>query len=182
MRKKYLLTSILFMCVVFLATGKSKVYNMADFGLKQQRWNASPILLKRLNHKRRYTKGSDYLIFRPGRYDFHEAGASRREYYISNHDQVNPKIVGIALENLKHVTIDGQHSEFVFHGRMIPLSLLNSENCTLKNFSIDFENPHHCPNKVLKNGPQEGVTIWSSPVGKYVSEKKVISKRREKAG
>lgn len=48
MRKKYLLTSILFMCVVFLATGKSKVYNMADFGLKANSGeNASPYWSKR---------------------------------------------------------------------------------------------------------------------------------------
>lgn len=170
MRKKYLLTSILFMCVVFLATGKSKVYNMADFGLKANSGeNASPLLVQAIETiKGEYHEGDRItLIFPAGRYDFHEAGASRREYYISNHDQVNPKIVGIALENLKHVTIDGQHSEFVFHGRMIPLSLLNSENCTLKNFSIDFENPHIAQIKVLKNDPQEGITFEVAPWVKY---------------
>lgn len=81
------------------------------------------------------------IRFPKGRYDFYEDGAFVREYYISNHDQVNPKKVAFALENLSDVTIDGQGSEFVFHGRMIPFALLNSKNIVLKNFSIDFELP-----------------------------------------
>ena len=74
-------------------------------------------------------------------YDFYEDGAFVREYYISNHDQDNPKKVAFALENLQNLTIDGQGSEFVFHGRMIPFALLKGKNITLKNFSIDFEIP-----------------------------------------
>ena len=49
--------------------------------------------------------------------------------------------MGFALEKLKNITIDGHGSEFIFHGRMVPLALLNSENITLKNFSVDFELP-----------------------------------------
>ncbi|MDD2284266.1 MAG: alpha-1,3-galactosidase B, partial [Paludibacter sp.] len=76
-----------------------------------------------------------------GRYDFYPDSAFVREYYISNHDQDNPKKVGFALENLQNVTIDGQGSEFVFHGRMIPFAILKGRNIALKNFSIDFELP-----------------------------------------
>jgi hypothetical protein len=81
------------------------------------------------------------IRFPKGRYDFYEEGAFVREYYISNHDQVNPKKVAFAIEHLSDVTIDGQGSVFVFHGRMIPFALLNSKNIVLKNFSIDFELP-----------------------------------------
>ena len=59
--------------------------------------------------------------------NFMKKGAAVREYYISNHDQTNPKKVGIALEDMKNLTLDGQGSEFVFHGRMLPVSLLRSE-------------------------------------------------------
>ena len=90
------------------------------------------------------------VIFPKGRYDFYPDGAFVREYYISNHDQDNPKSVGFALENLQNVTIDGQGSEFVFHGRMIPFALLNSKNITLKNFSIDFEIPALRQIKILE--------------------------------
>lgn len=86
-----------------------------------------------------------------------------REYYISNHDQTNPKKVGIALEDMKNLTLDGQGSEFVFHGRMLPVSLLRSENCLLKNFSIDFENPHIAQVKIVENDPQDGIVFEPAP-------------------
>ncbi|MDO5664402.1 MAG: right-handed parallel beta-helix repeat-containing protein [Bacteroidia bacterium] len=81
------------------------------------------------------------VIFSKGRYDFYPDSAFTREYYISNHDQDNPKKVGFALENLSNVTFDGQGSEFVFHGRMIPFSLIKGKNIMLKNVSIDFDIP-----------------------------------------
>ncbi|HHT21709.1 MAG TPA: alpha-1,3-galactosidase B [Bacteroidales bacterium] len=79
--------------------------------------------------------------FPKGTYHFYEEGAFTKEYYISNHDQDNPKKVGFALENLSNLTIDGQGSEFIFHGRMVPFSVIKGNNITLKNFSIDYEIP-----------------------------------------
>lgn len=84
-----------------------------------------------------------------GTYHFYEKDALIREYYISNHDQDNPKKVGIELENLKNITIDGQGSSFIFHGRMIPVAMINCENVKLKNFTIDFELPALRQFKVL---------------------------------
>ncbi len=81
------------------------------------------------------------VVFPKGTYHFYEEGAFTKEYYISNHDQDNPKKVGFALENLSNLTIDGQGSEFIFHGRMVPFSVIKGNNITLKNFSIDYEIP-----------------------------------------
>lgn len=81
------------------------------------------------------------IRFPKGRYDFYEDQGFLRNYYISNHDQTNPRHVGLALENLNNVEIDGQGSEFIFHGRMIPFSILGSKHIKLKNFSVDFEVP-----------------------------------------
>lgn len=86
-----------------------------------------------------------------GRYDFFPDSADRKTYYISNHDQPNPKRVGIALENLRHIVLDGQGSELVFHGEMLPLSLVGSEDCGLRNFHIDFEQPHIGQARVVSN-------------------------------
>ncbi|MDO5607757.1 MAG: right-handed parallel beta-helix repeat-containing protein [Capnocytophaga sp.] len=87
---------------------------------------------------------SDSVVIRLEKRDYHfrENGASVKELYISNHDQDNPKKVAFYLENLKNATIDGNGSNFIFHGRMIPIVLKNCENVTLKNFSVDFELPH----------------------------------------
>lgn len=167
--RKYTLIAIL--CLTFLSlAAKEKIYDMSRFGLKANSGiNCSPLLQKALTVIQSECSEKDAIVLRfsPGRYDFHEDGAATREYYISNHDQVNPKKVGIPLENLHNLTLDGQDAVFIFHGRMLPLSLLHSENCTLKNFSIDFENPHIAQIKVMTHSPEEGLTFEVAPWVKY---------------
>lgn len=162
------LLSVLSLSLVLSCTTLSaqKVYEISAFGLKaNSSKNASPVLQKALAKiKAEYKEGETVILrFPEGRYEFHEKGAAVREYYISNHDQTNPKKVGIALEDMKNLTLDGQGSEFVFHGRMLPVSLLRSENCLLKNFSIDFENPHIAQVKIVENDPQDGIVFEPAP-------------------
>ena len=162
------LLSVLSLSLVLSCTTLSaqKVYEISAFGLKaNSSKNASPVLQKALAKiKAEYKEGEKVILrFPEGRYEFHEKGAAVREYYISNHDQANPKKVGIALEDMKNLTLDGQGSEFVFHGRMLPVSLLRSENCLLKNFSIDFENPHIAQVKIVENDPQDGIVFEPAP-------------------
>ena len=162
------LLSVLSLSLVLSCTTLSaqKVYEISAFGLKaNSSKNASPVLQKALAKiKAEYKEGEKVILrFPEGRYEFHEKGAAVREYYISNHDQTNPKKVGIALEDMKNLTLDGQGSEFVFHGRRLPVSLLRSENCLLKNFSIDFENPHIAQVKIVENDPQDGIVFEPAP-------------------
>ena len=162
------LLSVLSLSLVLSCTTLSaqKVYEISAFGLKaNSSKNASPVLQKALAKiKAEYKEGEKVILrFPEGRYEFHEKGAAVREYYISNHDQTNPKKVGIALEDMKNLTLDGQGSEFVFHGRMLPVSLLRSENCLLKNFSIDFENPNIAQVKIVENDPQDGIVFEPAP-------------------
>lgn len=137
-------------------------YNLADYGLKPDtKENASPLFAKVLQEIASAGNTDSIVIVLPeGRYDFYPEGATEREYFISNHDQDNPKSVGLAFENMKHVVFDGQGSELVFHGRMLPVSLIHSENCTLKNFSIDFENPHISQVKILENDTVAGMITY----------------------
>lgn len=151
-------------------SAKERIYDISQFGLKaDSKKNASPAVQKALAKiKADYQEGDNVVLrFPKGRYDFHEAGSAVREYYISNHDQTNPKKVGFALEDMKNLTLDGQGSEFVFHGRMIPVALLRSENCVLKDFSIDFENPHIAQVKVIENSPEKGITFEVAPWVNY---------------
>ena len=164
----------LFVCaflllVTFSSGAKERVYDVSAFGLKaDSKKNASPVLQKVINKiKAEYIAGDHVILrFSAGKYHFYGAGASVREYYISNHDQFNPKKVGMALEGLSDFTLDGQGAEFIFHGRMLPVSLLLSKDCTLKNFSIDFENPHIAQVKIVEND-QKGITFQPAPWVKY---------------
>ena len=139
------LNSVLTLLFIALFTAcKGGAYDLSGYGLKPDTGeNASPLIAKALQEIAAEVNFDTVRILLPkGRYDFYPEGASKREYFISNHDQDNPKLVGLAFENMKNVIFDGQGSELVFHGRMLPVSLVGSENCTLKNFSIDFANPH----------------------------------------
>lgn len=142
-----------------LSACSSGTYDLGDYGLKpDQPVNASPLMARALAQiVDDGAKGPIVVKLPAGRYDFYPEEAVDRVYYISNHDQDNPKRVGIALENMRDVTFDGQGSELIFHGRMLPVSLVNSENCTLKNFSIDFETPHITQATVVANDTVAGI-------------------------
>ena len=111
---------------------------------------------------------SKFLIkFKKDRYDFYPADAQQREYYVSNHDQNQPKKVGICIENWNNLTIDGGGSDFIFHGQMLPLAVVNSSNVTLRNFSIDFENPHIAQVEIIENRGDEGMIFLVEPWVEY---------------
>lgn len=161
---------ILLFLLPFSSLYAQKVYDLRSFGLKPNTAkNASPVLQKVLKKiKSECKEGEEVTLrFSEGEYHFHEKGAFARTYYISNHDQDNPKKVGIALEDLKNLTLDGRGARFIFHGRMLPVSLLRSENCVLKNFSIDFENPHIAQVRIVENDPLQGITFEPAPWVRY---------------
>lgn len=158
------------LCILFLlaATGlrAQRVYDITDFGARpDSRKDASKAVAKALAKiAAECREGEEALLrFPRGRYDFYEKGAAERAYYISNHDQTQPKRVGIPLEGLRNVTLDGCGSDFIFHGRMLPLALVGSENCWLRNFGIDFENPHIAQVTVVENDPEAGITFEPAP-------------------
>src|SRR5690606_12658886 len=92
--------------------------------------NIEPIVRKIL---REYKDASSLTIkFEDGRYDF----------WPHHQEEVLFKAsIGFDLTNHRNVTIDGGGAEFIFHGRMMPFRLENSENIKLKNFSIDWDRP-----------------------------------------
>lgn len=160
-------------CLALLCscTQTKNPYDLSNFGLvPDNKENASPLVAKALEQiAASHTSDDTITIVLPkGRYDFYPEGAAQKEYFISNHDQDNPKLVGLPFENMKNVVFDGQGSELIFHGRMLPVSLVNSENCTLKNFSIDFENPQISQVKVLENDTVAGsITYEIAPWVEY---------------
>ena len=68
------------------------------------------------------------LVFPKGRYDFYAPEDGRR-------------IVGIPITGQKNLVIDGDGSEFIFHGILGVAALTDSQNITLRNFSVDWDRP-----------------------------------------
>lgn len=153
MKRKMLSICILFL--VLFSSCKDNTYNLSDYGLKPDSTeDSSPLFASALEAiKKEHADSNEPLkiILDPGRYDFYPSKATGREYFISNHDQDNPKLVGLVFENMKNVVFDGQGAELIFHGRMLPVSVINTKDCSFKNFSIDFENPHISQIRVIEN-------------------------------
>lgn len=165
MNKLSLLCIITWMCQLCVAQ-TVKVYDVADYGLKaDSKKNVSAAMVKLVDRIKRECQDGDSIVirFHEGVYNFHEKGAATRVYYISNHDQDNPKKVGLPLEGLKHFTLEGNGAQLVFHGRMLPVSLLRSENCTLQDFSIDFATPHITQVKIVACDPEKGIIFEPAP-------------------
>lgn len=170
-----LLTS---MCLPLWA---QQVYDMSRFGIAPgKKSDMSPRMQKALDKIMKEARNGEAQIlrFQPGTYHFYPQKAAERTYYISNHDQDNPKKVGIALEDMKSVTLEGNGAEFIFHGQMIPLALLRSTDCTLQDFSIDFANPHIAQVQIVKNEGEKGITFRPAPWVDYRITKDSIFETR----
>ena len=113
--------------------------------------------------------GDDVTVtLAPGRYDFYPEMSMLRTYYISNHDQDNPKFTGLELKGLRNVTLEADNVEFMMHGRMLPLSIIDCENCTVTGLSIDFVNPQIAQVEIVANDTVNGrITYRTLPEVQY---------------
>lgn len=55
------------------------------------------------------------------------------------------------LRGLKNVTIDLGGAKIVLHGRIMPFAVLDCENITFKNFSIDYDRPFYTQGTVIES-------------------------------
>lgn len=169
--KSYLLHAFVFFLMTAALPVNAKHYDLRQYGVMANTTeNTAPLLTEAIRRIVSNHRNDSPIVLRlaKGVYHFYPTTALEREYYISNHDQDNPKSVGIPLEKLQHVVLDGQGSKFIFHGRMLPLSLIDCKNCTLKNFSVDFENPQVIQFKVISNDTIAGeITFEVAPWVKY---------------
>ncbi len=99
----------------------------------------------------------DMLILDGKEYHFYPAGAFEKEYYISNNDS-GVKPIALPIINKKGITVDGCGADLIFHGNMMPIVIDNSENITLKGFSIDYAAPFYAQAKIL-SANKDGILI-----------------------
>ena len=175
MKKTIHLCLMALVCCALPALAENRVYKAADLGLVPNTGKSmSAQMQKAIATIRTEMKKGDKatLVLEKGRYDFHPQDAATRNYYVSNHDQPQPRPVGIPLEDLHDFVLDGQGAELVFHGRMMPMSLVRSTDCTLKDFSIDFANPQISQIAIVESSAENGITFKPAPWVKYrISDK-----------
>ena len=173
--KKITFVILSYFVFLFASCGGEKVYNASAFGIVpntgEDMTKAVADAVAAIGAERGGKPAT--LLFENGEYDFYPDSANIREYYISNHDQDNPKHVAVVLEGLKNFRIAGRdHKDggacFMMNGRMLPIAMVGCENCTIENVQIDTRVPQITQVEVLENDIENGsITYRMAPYANY---------------
>ncbi len=168
--RKFILSCVILCLTLGQAIAQHKIYQMADYGImpNQEESIASKLakvltLIKKEQAKKEIEVS---LVFLKGTYYFDSADSPKKQVYISNHDQMGLRSIGLVIEGMKNVTIEGMGSNFLYRGRMLPIAILNSENIKVKQLSIDFENPQISQIEIVGN-TEKGITFRPAPWVKW---------------
>lgn len=118
-------------------------YNLLTFGADNQNGADCGVALQKAMEQIRCADEAATLEFPTGIYHFYKDSAPSRIIHTSNTDscQHPVKYCGFLIENQKDLTIDGKGSQFIFHGNMQAVTVIKSQNITLRDFSWDFAVP-----------------------------------------
>lgn len=105
-------------------------------------------------------RGPVRILFPRGTYQIYPEQAEARELYVSNtvgaDQSYRDKRIGILLEDMRDVTVDGGGSHLQFHGLMTTFAAIRSVNVSVKNFSFDYTAPKVIDATVSDTGVTEG--------------------------
>ncbi len=119
----------------------------AEQGLLPGKAEAGPALRALL--ARSHTAQRCTIELEPGEYHFYEKNALPMGVYVSNHDQQPVHAVGVPLVGLHGVTLKGKDVHFVFHGKMLPVLIMDSLNTRLEGISIRHATPFNSEGRII---------------------------------
>ncbi|OPH46651.1 alpha-galactosidase [Paenibacillus ferrarius] len=130
-----------------LNTGSTPtVIRVTDYGAVPDSGQDAVVAVRKAIDAVKAVDGAAVLEFPEGRYDFFPQYAAPIPYYISNTttEEENPditKTIGLLFKGIRHLTVEGHGSLFLFHGKMTMIVLDDCDHIALNNFSTDFERP-----------------------------------------
>lgn len=115
--------------------------------------------------------GAKVLSLPPGRYDIWPEGATQAEYFISNTSTESEcpskvKTIGLLFKDIENLTIDGNGSLLVYHGKMITMAFDHCKNIKLQHISTDFQRPTASEIRYTRI-EKEGVVVTLHPDSWY---------------
>jgi hypothetical protein len=145
MNNKSVFLVFLMVCAAALPSFAQQIISVSSYGIKPNTFvDATSDVKAAIEACNAETATT--LVFPKGRYDFWPEHADVRNYYISNTstEQECPsklKTIGLLFEKKKNLTIEGNGSLFVFHGKMVTWAMDHCENIVIQNIQVDFERP-----------------------------------------
>lgn len=118
---------------------------VSEFGIRPNTYQSITVPLQQALQACK-ERGARVLLFDAGRYDIWPEGAARREWFISNTSTESEcpskvKTVGMLLEEMHDLTIEGNGATLMFHGKMITIAVARSSGIRLHDLHVDFERP-----------------------------------------
>ena len=142
-------------CTMAASCVMASEINAADYGVVPGSKDNGAAMLKLIDAAR--TQGTTRIRFAPGEYHFHAESALPMNLFISNHDQQDVHPVAVPLVDLKNLELRGKKTKFIFHGKMLPFVLMDCQNVTISNISIDAAEPFSSEGRIVEI--KDGKTI-----------------------
>lgn len=111
--------------------------------------NMTPVFNK-IFRDAQHTQDEIIIELEPKDYYFKRAGSEKRKLFSSG-GRTCENYVLFPIENVKHLTIEGNGARFVYCDRIQPFLLSHSENIVLRNFSVDYSFYRYAFAEVLSN-------------------------------
>lgn len=127
-------------------SGETEVIHVNDYGIDANSRDDATAAVREALEAASKIDGPVTINFEKGDYHFYRENANKISYYISNTASESQnadvtKYIGILMKEMDNVTIEGNGSLLLFHGKMTSLVIDQSENITLQNLHIDYERP-----------------------------------------
>ncbi|SFA95011.1 Right handed beta helix region [Cohnella sp. OV330] len=128
------------------AGAEPTVWRLEDFGARADSGEDTVSAMRRAIAAAASAGGPALLTCGPGRYDFYAEEAARVPYFITNtaSETENPditKTIGIYMNGVRDLTLDGDGALFVFHGKQTMLALDGCERIAIRNLHMDYAEP-----------------------------------------
>jgi len=134
------------------------------------RTDSAPAVVAALRHAKALHRPVR-IVFSKGTYQLYPEHAETRELYVSNtvgaDQRYRNKTIGLLVEDMQDVTIDGRGAELIYHGLQMAFASIRSTNVTFTNFSFDYAAPKVIDAKVTETGVTGGHAwcVLSIPAG-----------------
>lgn len=166
-------TAALLLSVPAVASGSvphADTVRVSEFGVRPYSYENCVDGLKQALRACR-DRGASVLLFDGGRYDIWPEGAERREWFITNSSTEEEcpskvKTVGLLIEDMQGLTVEGRGAELVFHGKMITVAVSHCRDIVLRGLAIDFERPGMSEMTYVSSGA-DGTVVDFHPDSRY---------------
>ncbi|VGO17428.1 Alpha-1,3-galactosidase B [Pontiella desulfatans] len=152
-------------CTIALGAlvAEGRIVNVAEHGIVpgQDGTYALNSLIKSIENEPGVT-----LSFPKGDYEFHAENALEMHRAVANHDNGLKRMV-FPLFNHRNITIEGNGSMFMMHGRVVPFTIERVEGITLRNFSIDWAQSFHAELKCIERDVEKKAAVFELDEKRY---------------